>query len=697
MSLICEHCLQPAASKTQLFRHLERAHGYDHPFAKPVKVALLVGWLSEVTVDSREWVKEGVHAHADDSGFSAKDPVEQSIVTAVVALESGVDYAMAAADSEGAKKVAFSRCAKTHHQASALLGIEPPTHGVGDVFVVSLKRAPASELQWLECLNRLLPDAVRVLFCRTLPCGGRTFNPEASCCQRRYEYIIPVRHLLAPTCAPSEDGLDKPLAPSVPAVAAPSSVGSTASATLDPASADAELLLQGRKLRATRKEWQTEDGTFPTDCSASQFFRLLKFTMKRLTGTDMPMHNFTTGGACPPGNDETAHPTLRRVDRFHHRCTLVDMHGEKYCVLSVSGDAFTRGQIRGMVGMCLAITRGWLPLRYLEMALGKLDLCNVPTVPGFALYLMECKASAYEAQGPGDYYLDPRRASHTAKGADERGTASEGVAAWTAIVQAHIMHLWRGAAGGECMRAMQGRCQEMCIRMDAMSALKCRTPAALVSEQYRVASGDGDNAEEVKYRRVLQLLQEADRSGLWPASSAGRRKVLEQRGVDAEGNAGGTFSMGYAPPPMVEPKGNSLFPALMRACFELERELFPLRQPSSMIAVNRNAQFRPHRDSGAGNGQSLSLIVALGDFAGGELVVNDQAYNIRYAPFFFDGWSERHATLPFCGQRFSLVWFTPLGVEQQDLWWWKDEATESTQTAGGAASQGVQAYAHGHL
>ena len=37
------------------------------------------------------------------------------------------------------------------------------------------------------------------------------------------------------------------------------------------------------------------------------------------------------------------------------------------------------------------------------------------------------------------------------------------------------------------------------------------------------------------------------------------------------------------------------------------------RPPSSTIAINRHAQFRPHRDSGAGNGQSNSLIVALGE------------------------------------------------------------------------------------
>ena len=69
---------------------------------------------------------------------------------------------------------------------------------------------------------------------------------------------------------------------------------------------------------------------------------------------------------------------------------------------------------------------------------------------------------------------------------------------------------------------------------------------------------------------------------------------------------------------------------LVKACFALEMELCPHRKPSSTIAINRHAQFRPHRDSGVGNGQSVSLIVGLGDFVGGETVLETEAVDIRY-------------------------------------------------------------------
>merc|ERR1712232_744583 len=57
------------------------------------------------------------------------------------------------------------------------------------------------------------------------------------------------------------------------------------------------------------------------------------------------------------------------------------------------------------------------------------------------------------------------------------------------------------------------------------------------------------------------------------------------------------------------------------------------------------------------------MIVGLGDYSGGELAVEGVPHDIRYQPMEFNGWTQRHWTLPFEGERFSLVWFTPLGCE----------------------------------
>ena len=74
-----------------------------------------------------------------------------------------------------------------------------------------------------------------------------------------------------------------------------------------------------------------------------------------------------------------------------------------------------------------------------------------------------------------------------------------------------------------------------------------------------------------------------------------------------------------------------------------------------------------HVDSGRGAGQSRSLLVALGAHTGGQLVVEGCIKDVLYAPVEFDGWHERHWTLPFHGERFSLVWFTP--VEDATVAW----------------------------
>ena len=69
---------------------------------------------------------------------------------------------------------------------------------------------------------------------------------------------------------------------------------------------------------------------------------------------------------------------------------------------------------------------------------------------------------------------------------------------------------------------------------------------------------------------------------------------------EGEGGASGSFSVGAMPGEQcAQPKGNALFPELMRAAFELEIALCPDREPSSTIAINRNAQFRPHTGKSA--------------------------------------------------------------------------------------------------
>ena len=180
-----------------------------------------------------------------------------------------------------------------------------------------------------------------------------------------------------------------------------------------------------------------------------------------------------------------------------------------------------------------------------------------------------------------------------------------------------------------------------------------------------------DQAVPPLFEKVLFYLRQADASGMWPSTTPNRQLVMlstlheesQARAISSihlqakknvesqssaysfrEGNGGasGSFSVGFMPDERCsQPKGNTLFPELVKAAFELELALCPDREPSSTIAINRNAQFRPHTDKGAGAGQSTSLIVGLGNYVGGELVVEGVKKDIRYKAIEFDGWKER--------------------------------------------------------
>ena len=72
------------------------------------------------------------------------------------------------------------------------------------------------------------------------------------------------------------------------------------------------------------------------------------------------------------------------------------------------------------------------------------------------------------------------------------------------------------------------------------------------------------------------------------------------------------------------------------------------------IQVNKNVFCNPHVDK---NNVGPSYIIALGDFTGGELVVEGTEFNIKNRWKKFDG-RRAHWINPFKGTRYSLVFFT---------------------------------------
>ena len=212
----------------------------------------------------------------------------------------------------------------------------------------------------------------------------------------------------------------------------------------------------------------------------------------------------------------------------------------------------------------------------------------------------------------------------------------------------------------------------------------------------------GDVDVEAKYEKSLSILRDIISSGQWPSTSIARSKVIKKGDGDGDASSDASVndnynyndkaSMDTSTPHGIQsgsftiinphfrdrngvsilenekvrtPLANDLFPDLEEAIFDFEEGLSIKLETktncpsSSHCAVNRNAQFTPHVDSGRGSGQSLSMIIGLGDYNGGELLVEGEVHNIYRVPLEFDGWKDRHWTAPFLGERYSLVWFTP--------------------------------------
>ena len=76
--------------------------------------------------------------------------------------------------------------------------------------------------------------------------------------------------------------------------------------------------------------------------------------------------------------------------------------------------------------------------------------------------------------------------------------------------------------------------------------------------------------------------------------------------------------------------------------------------PFQSICINKDTISQPHYDK---NNKGTSCIVALGNFTGGELVVEHKVVDIHNKPFHFDGSKHLHWSLPFEGTRYSLIYF----------------------------------------
>jgi tRNA U38,U39,U40 pseudouridine synthase TruA len=341
-------------------------------------------------------------------------------------------------------------------------------------------------------------------------------------------------------------------------------------------------------------------------------------------------------------------------------------------VVECRGDDFVNEQVRRIIGASIAITQGWLPQDFFELATRSDVFVETPIAPPSRLYLAETR-----------FHFDELTSGDGNRIFKELMSIGD-------IGQANVTQFQRSIIDRCSFDEATLKAEEAWL-VDLRDNV-CPRIRSTLNKIQDFSESYGEEVDDVQitspkntpavYKKSLALLRNITESGQWPMTSIARSKVIRDGGVsDVTMNVrkesiiqqSGSFTItnpkfknGLFIDENVSgginvPKANKLFPDLVDAIFELEETLSiematiasnndssqhqqQKRLASSHCAVNRNAQFTPHVDSGRGSGQSLSMIVGLGNYLGGELLIEGESNNIFYNPLEFDGWKERHWT-----------------------------------------------------
>lgn len=79
------------------------------------------------------------------------------------------------------------------------------------------------------------------------------------------------------------------------------------------------------------------------------------------------------------------------------------------------------------------------------------------------------------------------------------------------------------------------------------------------------------------------------------------------------------------------------------------------------IIINKNVKCKKHKDI---NNVGYSYIFTLGDYEGGNLVIDKKEYDIRNRLLKFNGCENEHYTTDYTGTRYSIVYYTLISIKK---------------------------------
>ena len=316
----------------------------------------------------------------------------------------------------------------------------------------------------------------------------------------------------------------------------------------------------------------------------------------------------------------------RRVDRFYHRGTIRPdetaemvsvrmINNRPFFVFSLKGDILLHQQVVRVVGLLIAICKGVIDEDIVDCIFDEefTHLVPAPPAPSIGLLAGECSYITWE--GRIKTILSARPSNRFSKGWNDDELINV-VKKWEISMLDEVAKgwYWNGPNDNGKLKA------ETDWVADVLYPWAKRTKPLL--EEYRRWKSDSNNIPispidtniPALYEKVLHHLRIADSSGEWPSTTAKRQLVMLSTSKDGskvtplsvahsaasnthnsgqsaysfaegEGGASGSFSVGIMPDGGCnQPKGNLLFPELVKAAFELEIALMPDRPPSvSMI------------------------------------------------------------------------------------------------------------------
>eukprot|EP00900_Chrysochromulina_parva_P008576 jgi/Chrpa1/1771/Chrysochromulina_OHIO_Genome00013663-RA len=611
----CKYCGTQLSSRNHLYRHLREeaacgeqavADGFDleaRRERKIHKVALLVGYT-----------------------HGGSERVGELVRTAVRTLE-------------GEEPTTLTRATGVDYRRSELLR-HTTMPAVEDVFVYASRAADEAldaddqaRVAWLTQLNEQLhPHGISVLERERLHADLQSLNAEHRCSAREHVLLLPWAYL----------------------------------SDTEPPTSSEEVVAIAARFKAVLRTLQ------PPKTATGGGSRNRRSELQKTWRASQRWHNFAPSATSADGDRYGARAAVPSdaacqhiVDRFWLQGRPIvwraAVGGRPYVRLQVNADALLEGQLEAMVGTAVCVWRGWLPREFPAVALDPTVVLRTPALPAGLGYLRRAR---FDWEAPKQALFRRQRAPPT----EERLAAFEAALveriASSPVATEAVTQAWLEESERHTCPAILRTAERLGLRLGLAERLgSVAAPlAASGSQMARVAAADEHGDEPLTtaltdapavYADVLRLLRLADRSGQWPSTSRARARILSVEDV----TTGGSFSLRAPGRGAVtstwhagSTRGNVLFDELVHATFALESALMPDRPPSTMVAVNRRALFRPHTDAGSGFGQSTSLIVGLGDYSGGELVVEGEPSDIRYKPLQFDGWRQRHWTLPFEGE-----------------------------------------------